>query len=366
VKQYFGTAEIPPLYPESSFIRRYRVPRQVFDRIFEKLNVLPDFLRKPDALGNMGIHPLQRISGALRVLGFGYAYAAVDELIGIAESTMALTLRSLCRAIVDEFGPEYLREPNEDDMRRILAVNESRGFPGCLGSIDCQHWEWKNCPVAWAGQFKGKERKPTVAMEAIADGEVWFWHLSVGHAGSMNDLNIMNSSSTMQRILSGEFPPKVKYTINGKTRDLPYWLADGIYPAFAIFVKTIKGAVGAKLKHFSSCQEAVRKDIERAFGILMQRFHFLSSSCRMWNKEDAMEVLRACVILHNMCVEHRRDHYEFPPTGSLRSPYVCEGSLRHLKPVHLRDPCHVPVGEFSVDPRRRSCWHLGSNGRKEA
>jgi hypothetical protein len=23
VKQYFGTAEIPPLYPESSFIRRY-------------------------------------------------------------------------------------------------------------------------------------------------------------------------------------------------------------------------------------------------------------------------------------------------------------------------------------------------------
>jgi hypothetical protein len=120
----------------------------------------------------MGIHPLQRITGALRVLGYGYAYDAVDEFIGIAESTMALTLRSFCRAVVDEFGPEYLREPNEDDKRPILAVNESRGFPGCLGSIDCQHWEWKNCPVAWAGQFKGKEKKPTVAMEAIADGEV--------------------------------------------------------------------------------------------------------------------------------------------------------------------------------------------------
>jgi hypothetical protein len=70
VKQYFGTSETPPLYPESSFIRRYRLPRQVFDRLFEKLSVLPDFLRKPDALGNMGIHPLQRITGALRVLGY--------------------------------------------------------------------------------------------------------------------------------------------------------------------------------------------------------------------------------------------------------------------------------------------------------
>jgi Plant transposon protein len=59
--------------------------------------------------------------------------------------------------------------------------------------------------VAWAGQFKGKE-KPTVAMEAIANFEGWFWHISVGHAGSMNDLNIMNSSSTMQYILSAEFP----------------------------------------------------------------------------------------------------------------------------------------------------------------
>jgi hypothetical protein len=83
----------------------------------------------------MSILPLQRITGALRVWGYGDAYDAVDELIGIAEHTMALTLPRLFRAIVDEFGPEYLRELNEDNVRRILALNESRGFLGCLGSI---------------------------------------------------------------------------------------------------------------------------------------------------------------------------------------------------------------------------------------
>jgi hypothetical protein len=73
-----------PLYPESYFTRRFRVPRLVFDIIFEKLSVLPIFPRKPDALGNMGIHPMQRITGAMRELGYGYAYDAVGALIKIA------------------------------------------------------------------------------------------------------------------------------------------------------------------------------------------------------------------------------------------------------------------------------------------
>jgi Plant transposon protein len=103
-------------------------------------------------------------------LRYGTACDAVDEIVSVPESVMFATLKQFCAAIVDEFGDEYLREPTENDMKRILVINESRGFPGCLGSLDCQHWEWKNCPVAWAGQFKGKEKKPTVAMEAIADG----------------------------------------------------------------------------------------------------------------------------------------------------------------------------------------------------
>ena len=44
------------------------------------------------------------------------------------------------------FGDEYLRRPIPADLQRLLAVGEYRGFPGMIGSIDCMHWEWKNCP----------------------------------------------------------------------------------------------------------------------------------------------------------------------------------------------------------------------------
>jgi hypothetical protein len=27
-----------------------------------------------------------------------------------------------------------------------------------LGSLNCMHWKWKNCPSRWAGKFQGKEK----------------------------------------------------------------------------------------------------------------------------------------------------------------------------------------------------------------
>jgi hypothetical protein len=33
-----------------------------------------------------------------------------------------------------------MRLPNEYDTTKLLAVRESRGFPGMLGSIDCMYW----------------------------------------------------------------------------------------------------------------------------------------------------------------------------------------------------------------------------------
>ena len=43
-------------------------------------------------------------------------------------------------AIICVFGPEYLRAPNEDDTKKLMASNERIGWPGMLGSIDCMHW----------------------------------------------------------------------------------------------------------------------------------------------------------------------------------------------------------------------------------
>lgn len=74
----------------------------------------------------------------------------------------------------------------------------------------------------------------------------------------------------MKRIFSGAFPPH-NYEINGCRQSLLYYLADGIYPNWALFVKTISENLSEKDKHFATAQEAIIKDAERDFGVLLMR-----------------------------------------------------------------------------------------------
>ena len=229
----------------------------------------------------------------------------------ISETVAQQSLISFVDAIIEGFEKEYLRDPTEADVRRLLTMHERRGFPGMLGSIDCMHWQWKNCPVSLAGQYKGKEKKPTVVLEAWASQDLWIWHCNFGAAGSNNDLNILDQSPVFQSIMQGS-APKIQFTLNGRQYYMSYLLADGIYPEWAAFVKTIEKSQRRDTKLFAAKQEGRRKDVERAFGVLQSRWHILSIPCRLWRVVDMNRIMKACIILHNMIIEDKAsvDHDE--------------------------------------------------------
>jgi hypothetical protein len=99
-----------------------------------------------------------KIASSIRILAYGGALDANNEYIQIGESTASNCLYQFCKAIIGLYRNVYLRAPNEQDIKILLAVGKDCGFPGMLGSIDCMHWEWKNCPTAWHGVFQGKEK----------------------------------------------------------------------------------------------------------------------------------------------------------------------------------------------------------------
>ncbi|XP_073359709.1 uncharacterized protein [Aegilops tauschii subsp. strangulata] len=182
-----------PLYKPDKFRRRFRMARHVFNRIREGVVAHdPYFECKTDALGKLGFSSYQKCTAAIRMLAYGILGDLVDEYVRISESTCLLSLYSFYKAMVAVFGPEYLRQPTAADTERLLATNAARGFPGMLGSIDCMHWEWKNCPFAWQGQYKGHVKACTVILEAVASQDLWIWHSFFGMAGSHNDINCCN------------------------------------------------------------------------------------------------------------------------------------------------------------------------------
>jgi hypothetical protein len=299
-------------YDENDFERRFRMPRVVFYRIYGAIFGKGLFVQsKLNFSGKKGIHPLVRLTACLRRLAYGDSADREDENLEMAESTINKSLKDFCKIMKSEFGHLYLnRCPSPAEIERSTTINAGRGFPGMFASWDCKHFAWKNCPVALAGQHKGKESEKTLVLEAIADPDLYIWYYFFGEAGSLNDINILNKSSIIGSILDGSFDIKTQpYTINETTRDWLYFLVDGIYPGYSIFINSINHPQDEKEKYFATCQEACRKDIERAFGVLVQQFQILQRPIKSWYWEDIVDIMDVCILLHNMVVENRRQDY---------------------------------------------------------
>ena len=307
---------------DAFFRRRFRMGRPLFLRIVNGVEQYdPYFVQTTDAIGNLGLSSLQKVTAAFRILTYGTPADSVDEYVRIGESTAIESLRRFVQAVIAVFGDEYLRPPNSNDIARLLAIGEQRGFPGMLGSIDCMHWKWKNCPTAWQGMYTGHCHEPTIILEAVASQDLWIWHAFFGLPGSLNDINVLERSPVFATLTEGRAPP-INYRINGHDYTMGYYLADGIYPNWSTFVKTIPCPQGLKRKHYAAAQESIRKDVERAFGVLQARFAIVRGPARFWDEETLAYIMKACIIMHNMIIEDEGATNDNDFDGSAENPIV--------------------------------------------
>ena len=320
-----------PIYNATYFKKFFKMPIGLFDDIVAKVTANDDYFRqKTDAVGKLGLSSLQKVCSAVRQLTSGVSSAEHDDKYRMGASTGLEAMKRFCHSVIEVYGDEALRHPNAVDIGRLLDEGCAAGFPGCIGSIDCMHWEWKNCPSGWKGMFQGKSGIPTVVLEAIADNRCRFWHFNFGSPGALNDLNILDRSPLFDNAVRAE-SPSVHFVVNGNAYQYAYWLGDGIYPRYACFVKTFAKPQTRMQKMFASAQEAKRKDIERAFGMLQARFHILTSACRLWERHAMKTVIKTCVILHNLVIDFERQN-------GVDSDYI-------------NDEMYIPQHPFVVIPR---------------
>lgn len=153
------------------------------------------------------------------------------------------------------------------------------------------------------GQLEGKGMKQSVVFEAIRVAEMWIWNYLFSSLGSLNDINMLDHSTKMGLILSSKFPLDVIFVVNGKKYCLPYFLADRNYSNWGNFMNTITDLVAEKERQFAEVQEAVKKDAEQMFGVLVARFRIMLHGCRLWCQKSMAFVIKACSIIRYMVVE---------------------------------------------------------------
>jgi hypothetical protein len=77
----------------------------------------------------------------MRVIAYEILADYADEYLRIGEDTIIKSVRMFAKVMIRVFDPTYLRATNEEDTIRLMAMNEKKGWPGMLGSIDYMHWK---------------------------------------------------------------------------------------------------------------------------------------------------------------------------------------------------------------------------------
>jgi len=161
-----------------------------------------------------------------------------------------------------------------------------------------------------AGAYQSRNGSRGVVVEAVCDEDLWIWHLFVGALGSFNDINVMNQSPLYLDVTAGRWPPReVPFSINRTPRTLLNYIFDDIHPGYAFLVSPQPMTLSNEAKTFNRLQETIRKDVERLFGVLTERFHVDLHPGRCGSVKHLIMTDKAVCILHRMCVEARRDTF---------------------------------------------------------
>ncbi|XP_026428857.1 uncharacterized protein LOC113324782 [Papaver somniferum] len=275
---YFGPNRT---WGPKKFHQRLGMYRPLFLRILSEIAVADlafDF--QVDCTGKLGHSPHMKMYVVMKCLCKGIAADSTDDYVRMGAPTVYMYVKRFIGVIVRRFDPRYMRLPTREDTKRLLAENAARGFPGMLGSVDCMHFRWKNCPTAWAG--------------------------------SNNDLNVLTQSPLFDKMVNGLAAP-CNCRINGHNYDKGYYLEGNIYPRFSCIVQSFKILLPNQPANtvFNKYQQAKKKDVERAFGTLQNKLQIKKKPAFYWDREDINFIIKACLISHNMVIENERRNLDW-------------------------------------------------------
>ncbi|GJV51223.1 ALP1-like protein [Tanacetum coccineum] len=268
-----------PQYDEATFRERFRMSRRLFTKIVREVTDASQFFQERyDCTGQCSISALMKCTSAIRQLAYGCVPDSLDEYLQMGATTSRDSLRIFCKVIMNLYGEEFLRKPTYTDIEKLYAYHNEKH-----------------------GGDHGPD--PFILLKAIASNDLWIWHAFFGVARMNNDLNVLRQSPIFNDLKSGR-APDVPFVANNVPYKRGYYLTDGIYPQWSVLIKSIKnpGTNDHKRILYKTKHEAARKDVERAFGVLKQKWKIIKYPTRGMTRSGLSDIMYTCLILHNMII----------------------------------------------------------------
>lgn len=282
----------------------------LFDEVLEKIT---PYITKQNTVMRDSISAHDKLCVTLRFLASGQSYTELTYAFRISTSSIAEFVPEVCQALYNVLKEEYMSVPSSHSQwLRLGDEFESKWqFPHAVGAIDGKHINVKAPPNTGSEYFNYKKQFSFVLL-AIADANAQFIAFDLGSAGSLSDGGIFKHGS-LGAICKSEYFPSPDKVGQSELSDIPYFILGD--EAFALDENLMKpyphrSAMGDE-KVFNYRLSRARRIVENAFGILCARFRVLLRTMEL-DVTNAMQVVRACLVLHNFLMT-RKDRIYSPP-----------------------------------------------------
>ncbi|GKC20315.1 serine/threonine-protein kinase STY17-like protein [Tanacetum coccineum] len=112
-----------PMYNEKRFQQTFRMARPLFNQIVNAVTTHSTYFQcNPDCAGREGISSLIKCTSAIRQLAYDVNASFLDEYTQISERSSCMSLDHFCQAVMEIYGPEFLRKPTVTDVEKLHRI----------------------------------------------------------------------------------------------------------------------------------------------------------------------------------------------------------------------------------------------------
>ncbi|GBG85352.1 hypothetical protein CBR_g39995 [Chara braunii] len=287
------------------FVRFCRLPRPLFHDALQRIG---PHIQRQTTNWRQPLPAEQKFACALIRWAAGGYYRQSGHGLGIGLMSALRSSKDVVKAIVREYA-HVISFPQGRRLEDCLDHFECKGFPRCVGAIDCTHFYIEKHRNERLECYYDRTRQFSIIAQVVCDHECRISYVYVGSPGSVHNSRVLRMSRLCVQGDSGEgvFSGEPTLLRDG-TSIAPYLLKDAGFPLLDRLMtphSTRRDRTPAQVT-FDDVHSMARNVIERTFDILKGIWrNFLRRQIDNL-KTICCEFMVVC-ILHNLLTDYKVD-----------------------------------------------------------
>lgn len=247
--------------------------------------------------------PLENVVlASLWVLSSQESYRVIAERFQTSKSVICTSLHTFCNLVSGNLE-NHIRWPVGTAIKGTIQGFEKSGFPGTLGAMGAfQISISKPKDVEEPNEYLRETAVYCTTLLAVCDHKYRFTYVNVGHPGAFDDSEVFKRCELHQAFQEDSQSLLPRDFHIGDQSYSYHILADAKFPLSEYVMTPYEDPrLNEKEQEYNKRQSSALWTISSAIAVLKARFNRLKS-LPMQHLAQCSVAIKACCILHNMCV----------------------------------------------------------------